>query len=139
MLDYGGVVQDIGFGAEEALVPKMDTDALDRGSAASIINEEVQAKGTLVPQLDLDAPEWDLEQKQNGFPNWILDLDLSSADAILEPEKTVRCNFFKHSNKGSGGLPDKDCKYKAYNPWELMQHIKEEHHKINIETAKKAI
>ena len=70
MLDYDGVVQD-------------------RGSAASILDEEVQAEGTLVPQLDLDAPEWDLEQKQNGFPNWILDLDLSSADAILKPEKTV--------------------------------------------------
>ena len=112
MPDYGGMVQDMGLGAEEALVPK-------------------------VPHLYLDAPEWDLEQKQNGFPNYILDMDLSSADAPLKPEKTVRCNFFKHSNKGSGGLPDKDCKYKAYNPWELMQHIKEEHHKISIETAKK--
>ena len=30
-----------------------------------------------------------------------------------------------------------DCKYKVYNPLELMQQIKEEHHKINIETAKK--
>ena len=44
--------------AEEALIPK-------------------------VPQLDLDAPE-DLEQ--NGFPNWILEIDLSS-DAIHKPEK----------------------------------------------------
>ena len=43
MLDYGGMVQDMGLGAEEALVPKMDTDAFDLGSAASILDEEVQA------------------------------------------------------------------------------------------------
>ena len=42
MPDCGGMVQDTGLGAEEELVPK-------------------------VPQLDLDAPEWEL--KQNGFPN----------------------------------------------------------------------
>ena len=60
---------------------------------------------------------------------------MSSADAI-EPEKTVRCNFFKHFNKGSGGLPDRDCKYKVNSPWELMQHIKKEHHKISITATK---
>ena len=70
MPDYGGMVQDTGLGAEEELVQK-------------------------VPQLDLDAPEWDLEQKQNGFPNWILDMDLSSADAPLKSEKNSKMYFFQ--------------------------------------------
>ena len=84
-----------------------------------------------VPKLDLEAPE-------NGFPKWLLELDLSSADAI-KPEKTVRCNYFKHLNKGSRGLPDKDCKYEVNSPWEMMQHIKKVHPWLNmsIKTATK--
>ena len=69
-----------------------------------------------VPKLDLEAPK-------NGFPKWLLKLD--SADA--KPEKTVLCNYFKHRNKGSRGLPDMDCKQEVNSPWEMMQHMQKVH------------
>ena len=64
-------------------------------------------------------------------------MDSSSADA--KPEKTVLCNFFKHRNKGSRGLPDMDCKQEVNSPWVMMQHIQKVHPWLNwsIETSTK--
>ena len=48
--------------------------------------------------------------------------------------KSALCNFFKFEHPDDI-LPDMDCNFKAYNSQELKEHIRKEHHKINIETA----
>ena len=69
--------------AEEALVPQMDPDALDLGSAASILDDEVQAEGTLVPQLDLNAPELSSAASLLDYGGVVQAMGLGAEEALV--------------------------------------------------------
>ena len=66
----GKDVNKVNIGSNKNSTQSLNTSMLDHNGVMQ--NDEV-------PKLDLEAPE-------NGFPKWLLQLDLSSADAI-KPEK----------------------------------------------------
>ena len=83
----------MGIGEEEEMVPKvpqLDLDAPEWENLHSVTSKTL-TYGDVVKDMGLGAEEVfipkDLEQ--NGLPNWILEMDVSS-DAIYKPEKNSK-------------------------------------------------
>ena len=57
------------------------------------------------------------------------DVDDRSVDGPEIIGGSVKCCFFKFESPDDV-LPDMECKYKAYNPQELKEHIGKEHYNI---------
>ena len=76
----------------------------------------------------------DAEQNDVGLGDTAIEWDYQVL--VLETLASVKCNLFK-KNKGSGGLIRwTDCMLECMNPWELMNHVKYEHHNIHYNDAK---